>query len=289
VNKTLIAAAAAIAATTSAMAADMPVKAPVLKAPPAPVVMLWTGGYIGIDGGYSWGRWDTTSTANIFPNGAGGLGSVFKPKVDGWLAGGHVGYNWQFDRNWVFGIEADGQWTGERARTNGSSSLRLTEVGGDFNDVFTTNIGTAWKFPWFATLRGRLGWLADPSLMIYGTGGLAIGEAKFDLASTITCQRFGPGGQGVVPAGTPCNPPPGAPVVGAAGFSDSAVRVGYAVGGGLEKKFSRNWSAKVEYLYVDLGTESFVTGADVTRVRLRDHIARVGISYAFDNTVVAKY
>jgi outer membrane immunogenic protein len=124
----------------------------------------------------------------------------------------------------------------------------------------TTVVATSWKFPWFATLRGRVGWLADPTLLLYGTGGLAVAEAKFAVASSITCQRFGPGSTGTIPQASPCLPPAGAPIAGTTAFSDNATRVGFAVGGGVEKKFNKNWSAKAEYLYLDFGTHSFVTG-----------------------------
>jgi len=66
--------------------------------------------------------------------------------------------------------------------------------------------------------------------------------------------------------------------------------VGWTLGAGLEKKFTPNWSAKLEYLYVDLGTKTFFsgTGNDVD-VRFRDHILRAGINYQFGGPVVAKY
>jgi outer membrane immunogenic protein len=279
----------ALSAPISALAADLPVKAP----PMVPIVDLWSGWYIGVNGGYSWGRWDSTSLAGIFP-GPAGLATTYAPRVDGWLFGAQVGYNWRIDHNWVLGFEGDFQWTGEkRSVTGGAITPQIPEVGGDFNDIFTTTASASWKFPWFATLRGRLGVLVDPTLLLYGTGGLAIGNFKYEFAGAVTCQRFGPGSTGTTPQSTPCGtrPGPGAPPVGAVALSESETRLGLAVGAGLEKKFNRNWSAKAEYLYLDFGTRTFLggTGFD-TSARLRDHVFRLGINYAFDaGPVVARY
>jgi outer membrane immunogenic protein len=198
----LAALALSVSMVSSAGAADLPVKA----RPVVPVVVdYWTGYYVGVNGGYSWGRWNSTSLANVFP----GPLTTHSPKVDGWLFGGQAGYNWRFDPHWVVGIEGDLQWTGERASSRTSfDSPRIPEVGGDFNNIFTTTTEASWKFPWFGTLRGRLGWLADPTLLLYGTGGLAVGNFRYGLSSTVTCQRFGPGSTGTTPQSTPCGPDP---------------------------------------------------------------------------------
>src|SRR5262245_45377306 len=98
------------AAVSSAYAADMPVKAP----PPVVEVWTWDKFYIGLNGGYSWGRSDTTGTfyhavtgVQLGPTQGGNI------NLDGWVFGGQVGKNWQVN-NWVLGLEADGQWTDER-------------------------------------------------------------------------------------------------------------------------------------------------------------------------------
>ena len=67
---------------------------------------------------------------------------------------------------------------------------------------------------WFGTVRGRLGYLITPTLLIYGTGGFAYGQ------------------------------------VDAWGFSST--HTGWTAGGGVEWMFAPHWSAKVEYLYVNL-------------------------------------
>jgi outer membrane immunogenic protein len=265
---------------TSAFAADLAprpyTKAPVIVDPG----YNWTGFYIGLNGGYSWGRANTT----LFPV-APLLAFPANRDANGGVFGGQIGYNWQVDPRWVIGLEADGQWTGERgSRNDVLGSVRVPTPGNDFNIVTTTAANTEVSLPWFATFRGRVGFLADPSLLLYGTGGLAVGEVKLASQITQTAQLFGPGSQGTNPVGLPVS------LVGA-GFSDSQTRVGWTAGVGLEKKFSRNWSAKLEYLYLDFGSKTYFFGtANQADVSFRDHILRAGINYQFTaGPVVAKY
>jgi outer membrane immunogenic protein len=273
-----IAVASALTVTT-AFAADLPArtytKAPVMMDPG----YNWTGFYAGLNGGYSWGRANTT----LFPGTV--LATSLGQDVNGGLFGGQIGYNWQVNPKWVLGLEADGQWTGERGRRNDLlGSIRTPTPGNDFNIVATTAVNSEFSLPWFATFRGRAGYLVDPSLLLYGTGGLAVGEVKVATQTSVTAQLFGPGSTGTVPAG------PAITVVGPA-LSESQTRVGWTAGAGLEKKFSQNWSAKLEYLYLDFGTKTYFGGtANAVDVSFHDHILRAGINYAFyPGPVVAKY
>ncbi|SRR5579871_4492680 len=146
---------AGIAGTTvigTASAADLARKAPppvVTKAPPpAYVPFTWTGFYVGINGGYGFGRskWD-------------GLPATFD--VKGGLAGGQLGYNWQFGQ-FVWGLEGDGDWTNLRGHANAlNCGTTLCETRNDF----------------LSTVRGRFG-LAVDRLLPYATGGLAVGNIK---------------------------------------------------------------------------------------------------------------
>src|SRR4029077_6415926 len=72
-----------------AIAADMPVKAPVAP----PVVDLWSGFYVGANAGYSWGNWDNNGINGNFPGGPAGFTTTATVNVKGWLAGGQVGWN----------------------------------------------------------------------------------------------------------------------------------------------------------------------------------------------------
>ena len=255
-------------AGSPAIAADMPV-----KARPAPVmapVWNWSGFYLGLNGGYSWGR--SSRDLNFFNplNGATiATASGAGRDLDGGVFGGQIGYNWQAS-NWVFGIEADLQWTGQQG-----STTALCPVGGCFPALtFVPAAGGSSatltdKLEWFGTIRGRVGFTVTPSVLLYATGGGAYGSVKTDLGlSTLTAN--------LVP-------------VTIAG-SRSTDRFGWTVGAGAEWMFASNWSGKLEYLYMDLGSISnsvvFPTaaglplGANVT-TQLTDHIFRGGINYRF--------
>jgi len=121
-----------------------------------------------------------------------------------------------------------------------------------------------WKFPWFATFRGPVGALIDPSTLIYLTGGAAVGRFEFFNVGTATVTLAGNTASASLP------------------FSDSTIRWGSAVGAGIERKFTPNWSAKAEFLYLDFGTHTSLMGTGFdTSVRLNDYIARGGVNYRF--------
>jgi opacity protein-like surface antigen len=262
-----------------AAAADMPVKAPLYKAPPVPV-WTWDGWYVGGNVGYSWAHWGSTSLfSDNFPGpGPGFVGAftnVDNPNVSGVVGGLHAGRNWQY-QNWVVGIEGDFEWSGERRGHDGTGVFAATI--GAFNTTITQSQLNTWKLPWFSTIRGRLGW-ANDTWLVYVTGGAAVGRAQYDHTQTTTATITTLAGAPVASA-TVTFP-----------FSEGKTRWGYAVGGGIEKAFTPNWVARLEYLYIDLGSYTFLqtTGFD-TSVRLHDNIVRVGISYLFNaGPVVARY
>ncbi|MBR0973296.1 MULTISPECIES: outer membrane protein [Bradyrhizobium] len=274
---------------TGAMAADLAarpyVKAPVMVDP----VWSWTGFYVGGNGGYSWGR-SSTDVSYFSP--VTGLpiappaGSITNASFDmnGGIAGGQAGYNWQ-SSNWVFGIEGDLQWSGEKGRAGYSCVGTVAPAGGVCLPGLTflpagglagTTLTVDQSLQWFGTLRGRVGILATPKVLFYGTGGLAFGEIK--TTGTMT---------GFNAAGVP---------IGSVG-SSSTTRAGWTAGVGIEGKITQNWSAKLEYLYMDLGrfssgpftlSPALPISANVSS-HFTDHILRAGINYQFAGPVVARY
>ena len=207
-------------AATGAIAADIPRAAPAYKAPAvyAPI-FTWTGGYVGINGGYGWGRSDWT-----------GYGA--EPRVSGGLVGLTLGYNWQTGP-WVFGLEGDIDW----------SDIR----GGFTNAACPTGCET--RNSWLGTARGRLGYAID-RVMPYVTGGLAVGDIR-------TTQ---------------------------AGFTGAReTNAGWTVGAGIEAALAPNWTAKVEYLHVNLGDVGCgaVACSIPSNVELRANLIRGGINYKF--------
>jgi len=211
----------ALIAASCADAADLSV-APLYKAPPVPVTPAynWTGFYLGLNGGGSWGHsyWDT-SAVPISTSGA--------------LAGGTAGYNWQFG-NAVLGLEGDIDWT----NIKGTNSSTLCPAGCTTGET------------WLSTVRGRAGY-AFGGVLPYVTGGLAVGDIK---AST-------PGFAGA-----------------------STTNAGWTVGGGIEFALPGNWTAKAEYLHVDLGRFNCGANCDglpTDNVSAHDNIVRAGVNYRF--------
>lgn len=150
-KRLLVACAGALAlagAVGSASAADLS-RQMYTKAPPAPYVAPyynWTGFYLGVNGGGGWGTstWDSTGSFD----------------TSGALAGGTIGYNWQFG-TWVLGLEGDIDW----ANIKGS-----TTNAGCFPSGSCTSENT-----WLGTTRGRIGYAFD-RWMPYVTGGAAFGN-----------------------------------------------------------------------------------------------------------------
>ena len=165
--------------------------------------------------------------------------------------------NWQTG-NLVLGAEADWQWTGQK-----DTICRLCQpTAGFLNQNFTQDLS------WLATARGRLGYAAGPALF-YVTGGAAFGEIK----TTINQQ----------------NPPLNQT------SQFNSTKTGWTIGGGIEAALGGNWSAKAEYLYVDLGNVAYTVtqpgfGPLTLATDVRDHVGRVGVNYRFGSgPVVAKY
>lgn len=255
-----------VALAAPAMAADLPVKAPPMMAP-APV-LTWTGFYLGLNGGYSWGESRrtvdfVTSTGGIVTGGGSITGGG--QDLEGGLFGGQIGYNWQ-TANWVWGIETDIQWANQRGSAVFNCPATCVTLP---SGVIGTGAVVDQTLEWFGTFRGRAGFLVTPSALLYATGGLAYGSLQTDITLA-----------GRTPAGVPIS----------ATASGSNIRVGWTVGGGVEWKFSPNWSAKLEYLYMDIERSSntvFLTspagtgiGANLTS-RVTDNIFRGGFNYQF--------
>jgi outer membrane immunogenic protein len=128
-----------------------------------------------------------------------------------------------------------------------------------------------------------VGVLPTDRVLLYETGGLAVGEVKSTSTVATTASAVSSFG--------------GAPVVTSASAlgTGSSTQVGWTIGAGVEGAIGGNWTAKLEYLYVDLGTvTNTFTGlgayAPLTiSSHVTDNILRAGINYRFGGPVVAKY
>ena len=292
----LAGAAFSFAGSGLALAADMAVKAP--PPAPAPPPISWTGWYGGINVGGTWS--DDSSNVNTANEqcfgGAGGLicglGTVaaqaatggFSSRGAGFIGGGQFGYNWQFN-SWVAGFEADFQGTRVKATGESISNINLGSIGADPSFSLRTDLSVTKEIDYVGTVRGRLGWLAAPSLLVYGTGGLAYGGVK--ASTSISQVQLPNSAVGGVPNNFGNN----------SGISQT--RTGWTAGGGFEWMFVPQWSVKVEYLYYDLGSVTYngqeavlaLPGSGIsgpifsnnvqTTTRFTGNIVRAGVNWHF--------
>ena len=166
---------------------------------------------------------------------------------DSWAGpyiGGNVGYAWgSVDNSWT---KPSGFVGGVQAGYNWRQGAWVFGLEGDVQATGADDTFAPWKFsnPWFGTVRGRGGY-AFNNILVYGTVGLAFGELR---ANTF-------------------------------GLTESHTNVGWTAGIGAEVGLTQNWSAKVEYLYVDLANSNFVvTGASNG---YRFGTLRAGVNYHF--------
>jgi len=229
-KKLLLAGVATLIAAAPAWAADLPRRAPALQAAPA-VGYDWNGFYVG---GYYGG---------VVGNQKGSTPTSFAGQTNvnqlGFTAGGTLGYNWQIAPTWLIGFEGDFGYLG------------INRTNTEFNDFALVGL----KTDWYATARGRVGFVTGPSL-IYATGGAAFVHMRDTF------------GGGLIAAGP---------------TTFTHTNTGWTVGGGIETKLSRSWTAKTEYLFIDGGTTNFgsnpygvSTGATFEH---NFHVVKTGLNY----------
>jgi outer membrane immunogenic protein len=241
---------AAISGVASAEAADMPIKAPAYKTPAA-AEAAWTGGYVGVNGGYGWGHFNVLATPGDPNTQSVSQGQPNMPPLtastgsEGWLGGIQAGYDWQFASRWVAGIETDFDGAGIK----GAGSVPVTILFGNQAASFSASQ----RIEWFGTVRARIGYLATPDLLLYATGGFAYGKAN-DSATVVL-----PPGQansvGNFGYAFSCGAPYGGPVCFAG--DPSRISAGWTAGAGGEQRITTDLSVKLEYLHVDLGVGSY--------------------------------
>jgi outer membrane immunogenic protein len=279
-----------LAGVVSAAAADMPTPVPIYtKALPPPLVASWTGWYVGVNAGGVFGG-DPTTVATVpgfvfpalaFTTPAGfaaatAANGVLGGNAGGFIGGGQFGYNWQLSSAFVTGFEADIQGVSDSHSANLTNNIQHPTFPGNF--LFAT-MSTTKSLDYIGTVRGRLGWAATPTFLLYGTGGLAYGGVNSSASIT----------GGLTPPTFVANN------IWTSAATISNTRVGWTAGGGGEWKFASNWSAKFEYLYYDLGTVNYglppllETGCGglcfslnpTASTRFNGSIVRAGLNYFF--------
>jgi outer membrane immunogenic protein len=333
-KKIALSVAALALSAAGALAADLPSrKGPPVLPPPPPPPPMWTGFYAGLNAGYGFGTNSNTQSAAIgfepYANyiisselytavstlGAGGAlsGVGANSNQNGFIGGGQVGYNYQWGQSFVIGIEADIQGAGIRgtSRTVGVGADSVTDFLPDGSMRSTAGGGTNINagVDWLGTVRGRLGYLFTPTMLVYATGGLTYGGvyANVNNYAVATSGQFY--GDTLTTYGAWTHTFVG-------GGAKSQTLVGWNVGGGLEWMFMPNWSLKAEAIYWNMGNMNVPTVAlaaapksyeaafswvdlspaaaiGATRVNYQGVIARAGVNYHFNwfapAPVVASY
>ncbi|MGJ0509816.1 MAG: outer membrane protein [Methylocystis sp.] len=251
-------------------------------------------------------------------------GSFNNANQNGFIGGGQIGYNYQWGPNFLIGIEADIQGTGIRGTSHGGASGISSVSNAGYNCFFNSCSPGTWTntatsiggtsinagVDWMGTVRGRLGYLWTPTMLIYATGGLTYGGVyanvrhtgvtQLDNSFTTTPNYFN---RDVI------NPSLTYTSIG--GGNKSQTLVGWNVGGGLEWMFMPNWSIKAEGIYWNMGNMNVPTatlaaapvsnalnsaglgGIGAVRVNYQGVIARAGVNYHFNwgvpAPVVARY
>ncbi|MGL4286199.1 MAG: omptin family outer membrane protease [Phreatobacter sp.] len=218
----------------------------------------WSGAYGGAAIGSLWQDAGWTTTGHGTPPGPVDASSASRPFNAGApRAGLFAGYLWQAG-NWLYGIEADvGLANANRNRRGipGSNTPALLNASGDETGVL---------HGWDASLRGRLGAVITPNLMVYATAGMAFQRATVRASCT---------------NGYACSVP--------LYESFAQTQAGWTVGAGVETALADNWFARAEYRYAAFPTLSHTffaaspTDSFSVRVSQADHRASLAIGYRY--------
>ena len=249
-KKVLLAAAGLVGLSIApALAADLPArtytKAPAVVAP----IYNWGGFYIGVNGGggSSHKCWDLVAIGGVGP-----IPTVAEGCHDatGGLVGGQVGYRWQAS-NWVFGLEAQGDWAnlkGSNASAPAAFAPVVNQTKIDAIGLFTGQVGYAWN-----------------NVLAYVKGGAAVTSDKYNgllgvaVFDSATETRWG----GVVGAG---------------------IEVGFAPGWSVAVEYDHLFMGNR-----NISFNAFGVLDRTDRIRQDVDMGTVRVNYTFGGPVVARY
>jgi outer membrane immunogenic protein len=267
----LLATAALVALSTSVYAADMgmPLKAP---PPPPPPVQDWSGVYVGIEGGYGWGKQTINPAFDPFElsdpwfcfklSGGSANPTVGSTSQSGGVFGAFAGVQKQWG-SWVLGLEAEidgADITGTSNPTNVQSVCLYGGCGSTSSDPKYVTLNQSQtvqaKIDELGFAGPKVGWAFSPNWMIYATGGLAwahVEETASQSQSVTYCWTYTP----------PCTGGPGSTL----SESGGASMFGWAAGAGLDYKWQLDAGSAiilgVKYLHYGFGNNT-ITVADNT-------------------------
>jgi len=191
----------------------------------------WTGFYLGAHVGYGWGQGGRGDAVPVAGTGSFGIPVIpLSPAADGMLEGLQVGYNYQI-YCLVLGIEDN------FSITDMSGSKNISPVPQNSLIPVPSFMTSRMKTDWLDTLCLRAGITPVDRLLLYGKGGLAVGQVSYSADANFPLPL----------ASYP------------ASFSET--KWGWIAGAGAEYAISQHWSVRLEYLFYDLGNESKTANA----------------------------
>ena len=230
--------------------------------------MPWDGVHVGVSGGFEWAADKTANftyagtsaaLAGGFPYlyAHGGLPASVSLGSQGVIGGAQLGYDRQLYQNFVAGLEADlsglGVGNSSKASWQGSPLVYLQ---------------TGRNQHFFGTVRGRVGYLVTPDVLVYATGGAVFGENDLNatyFAPTLSPQLY----------------------LGNSAYGFTDMMLGWTAGAGVEWLFNPKWSVKAEYLYYDLGTANTANIGPLWYSNTKAHaLSSAGVRADFDGNVV---
>jgi outer membrane immunogenic protein len=163
----------------------------------------------------------------------------------GFYVGGNAGWGWGS----ALGGDPSGYLIGLQAGYNFQYASGL--LAGIESDIAISGIdgsggGATFGLDYLGTVRGRLGYAAD-RFLVYGTAGIAYGRGDVSMG----------------------------------GLSNEQTHLGWTIGAGVEAMIAPNITARLEYLYADLGRETYTTTGGPTRVGFDASIVRTALNYKF--------
>jgi outer membrane immunogenic protein len=203
----------------------------VAPAPPPECDFTWTGFYFGGNAGYGWGHAETEFDPLPDPVTFFDLEPTsLEPDPSGFIGGGQIGFNWQWNKWLVLGIETDFQGTDiEDSETRGP----ILDITGAPNNPDSFLFAHE-RLQWFGTTRARIGIAPWCRWLFYATGGVAYGNVDYSANTNFGAPSF---------------------LFATFPVDFSTTKVGWTVGGGIEYAIGHHWSVRAEYLHYDLGDE----------------------------------
>ena len=206
----------------------------------------WSGPYIGLQAGYTWGdadvAYDVPAMTGNFTHALLNRRQTLTsdPDPDGFIGGIYAGYNWLLQDDWLIGIEGD--WSFSSA----DDTAAITDPNGNTLPNVTTKVEQNWD----ASLRLRAGKVMGDYLP-YVTAGIAWADLDVTLQGSSNS------------------------------YTESMTFTGWTIGAGLEMKINENLHGRIQYRYTDYGDESGTINNIPVKVDYNSHMVTVGLSYRF--------